>query len=108
MTEQTPPSAQAGVSTCYRHPDREAYIRCQRCGRSICPDCMRPASVGFQCPECVHEGTRATRSGRTAYGGLRSHNPARTSQVLIALNVAVWLLITVTGGTRSPWVDRLA
>jgi membrane associated rhomboid family serine protease len=69
---------------------------------------MRPASVGFQCPECVNEGTRATRSGRTAYGGLRSHNPARTSQVLIALNVAVWLLITVTGGTRSPWVDRLA
>jgi len=69
---------------------------------------MRPASVGFQCPECVNEGRRATRSGRTAYGGLRSGNPARTSQVLIAINVAVWLLITVTGGASSPWVGRLA
>ena len=69
---------------------------------------MRPASVGFQCPECVSEGARSTRSGRTAYGGRRSGNPARTSQVLIAINVAVWLLITVTGGPGSPWVDRLA
>ena len=69
---------------------------------------MRPASVGFQCPDCVNQGQRATRSGRTAYGGLRSNNPARTSQVLIAINVAVWILITVTGGAGSPWVDRLA
>ncbi len=96
------------MPVCYRHPKREAHIRCQRCGRPICPDCMRPAAVGFQCPECVQEGSRSTRSGRTAYGGRRPGNPALTSQVLIAVNVAVWLLITVTGGSRSPWVDRLA
>ena len=64
---------------------------------------MRPASVGFQCPECVNEGARSTRSGRTAYGGRRSGNPALTSQVLIGINVAVWALILITGGTRSPW-----
>jgi membrane associated rhomboid family serine protease len=28
--------------------------------------------------------------------------------VLIAINVAVWILITVTGGARSAWVARLA
>ena len=93
---------------CYRHPDREAHIRCQRCDRTICPDCMRPASVGFQCPECVKEGSRTTRSGRTAYGGKRSANAALTSQVLIGLNVAVWVAILVTGWQRSPLVDRLA
>ena len=69
---------------------------------------MRQASVGFQCPDCVAEGARSTRSGRTAYGGSRSTNPALTSQVLIAVNVAVWLLITATGGAASVWVDRLA
>jgi membrane associated rhomboid family serine protease len=69
---------------------------------------MRPASVGFQCPSCVREGTKQTRSGRTAYGGERTGNPALTSQVLIGLNVAVWVLILATGGSRSRFVDYLA
>ena len=107
MTEQTPPSAQAGVSTCYRHPDREAYIRCQRCDRFICPDCMRPASVGFQCPECVKEGSKATRSGRTSYGGLRPSDASITTGVLIALNAAVWIAILATGGASSRLTDYL-
>jgi len=69
---------------------------------------MRDAAVGFHCPSCVSEGAKSTRSGRTAYGGRRSSNPALTSQVLIALNGLVWLLITATGGAASEWVDRLA
>jgi membrane associated rhomboid family serine protease len=96
------------VPVCYRHKDRETHIRCQRCGNPICPDCMRQAPVGFQCPSCVNEGAKSTRSGRAAYGGQRSANPALTSQVLIAINAFVWLLITATGGGASPWVDRLA
>jgi membrane associated rhomboid family serine protease len=69
---------------------------------------MRPAAVGFQCPSCVREGSRSTRSGRTAYGGKRSGNPVLTSQVLIGINVAVWLLILATGGGRSRFVGLLA
>ncbi len=68
---------------------------------------MRSAAVGFQCPTCVAEGARSTRSGRTAYGGARSDNPALTSQVLIALNAAVFLLIQVTGGRLSDLILRL-
>jgi membrane associated rhomboid family serine protease len=108
MTDPTLPSAQAGVSTCYRHPDREAYIRCQRCDRFICPDCMRPAAVGFQCPECVKEGSKETRSGRTAYGGLRPTDASITSMVLIAINVGVWIAILATGGATSRLVSWLA
>lgn len=109
-TPETPPTgaSEQEAPVCYRHPDREAHIRCQRCERTICPDCMRPASVGFQCPSCVKEGTRSTRSARTAYGGARSGNPALTSQVLIGINAAVWILILVTGGGRSRLVDLLA
>ena len=109
-TPETPPTgaSEQEVPVCYRHRDRESHIRCQRCDRPICPDCMRPASVGFQCPECVKEGSRATRSGRTAYGGKRSGNPALTSMVLIGINVAVWLAILVSGATSSPLVRQLA
>lgn len=69
---------------------------------------MRPAAVGFHCPTCVSEGAKTTREGRTTYGGRQSANPALTSQILIGINVAVWLLITATGGGASEWVDRLS
>jgi membrane associated rhomboid family serine protease len=102
-------SGQPGaVPTCYRHPGREAYIRCQRCSRVICPDCMRDSAVGFQCPECVKEGAKTTRSGRTAYGGLRPTNAGITSMVIIGLNIAVWVAIMATGGRGSRLLDQLA
>ena len=104
MSEPAQPGA---VPTCYRHPDREAYIKCQRCGRVICPDCMRDSAVGFQCPECVKEGSRSTRSGRTAYGGLRPTNAGITSMVIIGLNIAVWVVDWSTGG-RGSRLRRLA
>ncbi len=98
----------ATAPECYRHPGRETWIRCQRCDRPICPDCMRSAAVGFQCPSCVKEGARTTRSGKLPYGGAPSANPALTSIGLIALNIAVWLSIRSDGGGSSGLVDKLA
>ena len=88
----------AGVPTCYRHPDRETYIRCQRCDKPICPDCMRDAAVGFQCPDCVKAATKGSRQNRAMYGGERSADPRLTTYVLIGINAVVWLAITATGG----------
>lgn len=69
---------------------------------------MRDAAVGFQCPSCVSEGSKQTRSGRTAYGGQRSANPALTSIALILSNVGVWLAILATGWHSSELIRRLA
>jgi membrane associated rhomboid family serine protease len=99
--------APAGVPVCYRHPGRESHIRCQRCERPICPDCMNDASVGFQCPECLAEGRKATRSGRTTYGGLRPTNAATTSLVLIGINVVVWVAVLISGGAGSRLFNLL-
>ncbi|MEV0153548.1 rhomboid family intramembrane serine protease [Micromonospora sp. NPDC050686] len=85
---ESPPT----TPVCYRHPNRETYIRCTRCDRPICPDCMREASVGHQCPECVAEGRRSVRPARTAFGGGETGRHGYVSKVLIALNVAVMLL----------------
>lgn len=76
---------------CYRHPDRETYVRCNRCERPICPDCMRAASVGFQCPECVAAGAKTVRPGRTVFGGRVSGDTSRISITIIGLCVAVFL-----------------
>lgn len=93
---------------CYRHPERETYIRCQRCERPICPDCMHQASVGFHCPDCVREGAKQTRQGRTAYGGARPTAPGRVTLGLIAVNVVVFVLILLSGGGGSRLVDLFA
>jgi len=103
-----PTDPAAGVPTCYRHADRETWIRCQRCERPICPDCMRDASVGFQCPSCVAQGAKQTRQGLTTYGGKRSANPAATSIGLIITNVAVWVAILASGWRNSELIERLA
>jgi membrane associated rhomboid family serine protease len=96
------------AAACYRHPDRPTYIACQRCGNPICGDCMISAAVGFQCPDCVRQGAKQTRAHQGPYGGERSSNPAITTMVLLGVNVAVWLAITVTGGSNSWLVHKLA
>ena len=97
-----------GVPTCYRHPGRETWIRCQRCDKPICPDCMRDAAVGFQCPDCIKEANKGSRQNRALYGGERSADPRLTTFVIIGVNAVVWLAIAATGGNRSPLADLLA
>ncbi|MCC3779074.1 rhomboid family intramembrane serine protease [Streptomyces sp. UNOB3_S3] len=87
---------------CYRHPDRETGIRCVRCERPICPECMVSASVGFQCPECVSGGSgtghdhRAT-AARTVAGAVHTSDPRLVTKVLLGINVAVWIAVMATG-----------
>ncbi|MDX6346293.1 MAG: hypothetical protein QOF84_1083 [Streptomyces sp.] len=78
---------------CYRHPDRETGIRCSRCERPICPECMVNASVGFQCPECVREGRRSMPEPRTLAGGGLAADPRLLTKIIIGLNIAVFLAV---------------
>ncbi len=94
---------ETGSMTCYRHAGVPTGIMCSRCGRPICPACMVDAAVGFQCPECTKEGSRQMRQGLLPYGGYPSRDPRLTSIVLIAINIAIWLLSGV-----SSLGDRLA
>lgn len=68
---------------------------------------MREAAVGFQCPDCVSQGARQTRSGRAAYGGMRPTRPGAASLALIGLNVAVWVAILATGWTESDLLREI-
>ena len=88
MTEQNA----APATTCYRHNDRAAGVRCQRCDRYICPSCMNTASVGFHCPECVAENSQTVKTGASLFYG----RPAVT-QALIGLNVLVFVVSIAMG-----------
>ncbi len=47
--------ADTRANYCYRHPGRQSFVLCQRCGRTICPECQTPGPVGVFCPECMKE-----------------------------------------------------
>jgi membrane associated rhomboid family serine protease len=72
------------IQTCYRHGDRRAGVRCQRCDRPICPSCMRQASVGFHCPECTRSGRQ-----RVMTAGSLATRPVVTV-ALVAANLAIF------------------
>ncbi len=84
------PSAQ--IPVCPRHPDRPAYVRCQRCGRPACPDCQRAAAVGFQCVDCVNEANRALPRTKTVYGGTASGGRPVVTFAIIGLCALVYVL----------------
>jgi membrane associated rhomboid family serine protease len=92
------------VSHCYRHPNREAMVRCTRCDRPICPDCMREASVGFHCPDDVARQAKTVRSPRTTVGARLAQSPPYVTIGLVLANVAVYLWTGTRAGAslRNP------
>ncbi len=92
-----PEAPRSSAPACYRHPGRETYIRCSRCERYICPDCMTAAPVGFQCPECVAEGVKTVRQPTTALGGQVRERSDLVTKILIGINVAVFLIGLLVG-----------
>ena len=86
---------------CYRHPDRQSFVLCQRCGRTICPECQSPAAVGVHCPECMKESRQSTPRSRPAVVTAvrragRSGSPVVTYAIM-ALCVLVFLAELATG-----------
>ncbi|KOG35076.1 rhomboid family intramembrane serine protease [Streptomyces resistomycificus] len=89
-----------GLPGCYRHPDRETGIRCTRCERPICPECMVSASVGFQCPDCVRGGSGTGHAPtasqpRTIAGGTIAADPRLLTKILVGINLAVFIAVHV-------------
>ena len=102
MGEQSAvPDAVEQIPVCPRHPDRESYVRCQRCARPTCPECQRPAAVGIQCVDCVAEGARTVRQSRTVFGGSATDGRPVATMVLIGICVAVYLLQQALPGVTN-------
>ena len=107
MSNPYPPPLPQRAPSCYRHPDRVTFVSCNRCGRPVCPECMRSAAVGQQCVDCVHQSAQTivapARTSRRRTGPL----PV-VSYTLIAINVAVFVLQGLVPDLRDklallPW-----
>jgi membrane associated rhomboid family serine protease len=61
---------------------------------------MRPASVGFQCPDCAGAGANRVVTSRQLF---RGHGEVVAGKVLIGLNVAAFvLMVGASGDPYSP------
>jgi membrane associated rhomboid family serine protease len=101
-------SPRTAADRCYRHPDRQSFVLCQRCGRTICPECQTPAAVGVICPEDMKEQRRSAPRSRAPFVTrmTRSSAPLVTYGIM-AVCAAVWILqiLPVVGAyvTTSLW-----
>lgn len=78
--------------SCYRHPGRETYLSCTRCGKPACPECLRAAPVGHQCVDCIKGGNQTTRQPTGVFGGRAAVSGALVTMTLIGINVVLYLV----------------
>jgi membrane associated rhomboid family serine protease len=98
MAEDHAPAPPAPtIEVCYRHPNVPTRVHCTRCDRPICPDCMIPAPVGHQCPECVEEARRDFKKGpgRALRGGISA-----TNALLVAIAIP-FVIEVIVGGPQA-------
>ena len=108
------PDAEVDGSVCYRHPDRTSWTLCQRCGRTICPECQILTPAGVRCPDCVREAGGSVRwepaAGRPAAAkktGMRRQSVAQrvdaATRPVITIGVAATALVLwLAGFFASP------
>src|SRR6266700_954051 len=102
------------IETCYRHPRVTTVVHCTRCGKPICPDCMHPAAVGYQCPDCVAEARRSYPRRRVRVQFILGR-PGFVTSTLLVVNIAMFLVevvknpggLSVAGGFNNQTLISL-
>lgn len=82
------------ASVCVRHPGRETWVRCTRCDRPACPACLREASVGYQCVDCIAQDARS-QPRATTVAGAELTGRSVVIPVLAAINVVIFAVTVV-------------
>ena len=89
---------------CVRHPGREAGVRCTRCDRPACSDCLREAAVGYQCVDCVAAGARSHPRAKTVQWSGQAGRPL-VVPALIAINVVIFAITVAEAASVSHNAD---
>ncbi|MCR2824805.1 rhomboid family intramembrane serine protease [Microbacterium sp. zg.Y909] len=92
---------------CYRHPDRQSFVLCQRCLRTICPECQTQMPVGVICPECLRDQQKAAKLTRmpSRRAVTRDPRPLVTYALIILTSITYVLAqLPVVGGYVSSYL----
>lgn len=99
---------------CYKHKNEQSFTLCQRCGRTICPECQTPAAVGVVCPECMKaQRKNATPQQKRAANMLRLSEqkfpPVTTAIVGVTALVGTLQVVAgmASGGNVDPVMRQL-
>lgn len=101
---------------CFRHPDRQSFVLCQRCLRTVCPECQTQGAVGVICPDCMAEQRRSQspvqRKAERRWSRPREVSTTASGRPMVTLTiVAITGLIYVLGlvpGVQQVLVQYLA
>ena len=89
---------------CYRHPERETSLRCNRCNQPVCPECAQQGAVGYRCPDCLHElaGRHYNEENKRYVNPLRlPMAQPKAVYVLLGIIVLIWVLEESAGGSTN-------
>lgn len=100
---------------CYRHPDRVSFVLCQRCLRTICPECQTQGAVGVICPECMRDQQKAQTevqrkaerrwaASRPRAVALSDSRPYATYGIIGATAVVFLLQLLIPGRFVEGWL----
>ncbi len=93
---------------CYRHPSRQSFVLCQRCGRTICPDCQTVGAVGVTCPDCMREQRATAPRTKPAFlTRLTGQGAPVMTYSLIGITLAVFVLQILPGGIGTAVTNAL-
>ena len=94
---------------CYRHPERQSFVLCQRCLRTICPACQTPLPVGVICPECLagQQQKQATITRMPRRRAVTRTGAPVVTYALLIITSAFYLIGMIPGGlgdTVRAWL----
>lgn len=97
------------VIYCVNHPDRETLLRCNKCGKPICPECAIRHPVGLRCRQCAQPRRIPTYdlSPRHYVLALAAGLPSATVGVILGGIFSRFISISFIGGF-IPWIIAFA
>lgn len=117
MAENVDVQNEGSVETatyCPVHPEKEAFLRCIRCERLMCPECTVRTSVGYICKECARKSDdKFYQAGNNDYLIVF----AITAALTVATNTAValfsfgffgFIIAIFAGGAAGQFIGRTA